>query len=72
MAQLKYFLLCIAKLNQINFFLFCFTSKQHERTEENLQQTYKNMEIFVAANNKVGISKGLFEQMSVKLTFIDK
>lgn len=54
------------------FFLFCFTSKQHERTEENLQQTYKNMEIFVAANNKVGISKALFEQMSVKLTFIDK
>lgn len=30
------------------------------------------MEIFVAAHNKVGISKGLFEQMSVKLTFIDK
>lgn len=30
------------------------------------------MEIFIAANNKVGISKGLFEQMSVKLTFIDK
>lgn len=30
------------------------------------------MEIFVAANNKVGISKALFEQMSVKLTFIDK
>lgn len=30
------------------------------------------MEIFVAANVKVGISKGLFEQMSVELTFIYK